>query len=63
MKDPKIEQLVTDLKTRVDDVNRLMKELGELNVDVRISYVEQSKSKDIAQGISLWRIEEHNNYL
>lgn len=63
MKDPKIEQLVTDLKTRVDDVNQLMKELGELNVDVRISYVEPSKSKDIAQGISLWRIEEHNNYL
>lgn len=63
MKDPKIEQLVTDLKTRVDDVNKLMKELGDLNVDVRISYVERSLSKDISQGIALWRIEEHNNYL
>jgi flagellar hook-associated protein FlgK len=63
MKDPMIEQLVADLKTRVDDVNKLMKELDDLNVDVRISYIDRSKSKDITQGISLWRIEEHNNYL
>lgn len=63
MKDPKIEELVAKLKEAVQNVNALMKELEEMHVDVRISYIESSKSKQIAQGISLWRIEEHNNYL
>ena len=63
MKDPKIEELVTQLKSAVDNVNVVMQLLQELDVDVRISYVERSKAKDISQGISLWRIEEHNDYL
>ena len=63
MKDPAIEAKVSELKETVEKVNLLMKELQDLNVDVRISYVERSVSKEIAQGISLWRIEEHNDYL
>lgn len=63
MKDPKIEELVTQLRSCVDNVNVIMLLLQELNVDVRISYVEKNLSKDISQGISIWRIEEHNDYL
>lgn len=63
MKDPVIEAKVSELKETVEKVNLLMKELQDLNVDVRISYVERSASKEIDQGISIWRIEEHNNYL
>lgn len=63
MKDPVIESKVADLKETADRLNVLMKELQELNVDVRIAYIEKNISKDIAQGISLWRIEEHNSYL
>jgi hypothetical protein len=63
MKDPKIEELVTQLKSAVDNVNVVMQLLQELNVDVRICYVERSRAKDISQGISIWRIEEHNDYL
>jgi hypothetical protein len=63
MKDPKIEELVSQLKSAVDNVNVIMQLLQELEVDVRISYVERSRAKDISQGISLWRIEEHNDYL
>jgi hypothetical protein len=63
MKDPKIEELVTQLKSAVDNVNVVMQLLQELNVDVRIGYVERSKAKDISQGINIWRIEEHNDYL
>lgn len=63
MKDPIIESKTDDLKALVDQVNAIMRELQDMNVDVRISYVEKSLSKDIAQGISLWRVEEHNGYL
>lgn len=63
MKDPVIETKVSELKETVEKVNLLMKELQDLNVDVRISYVEKSITKEIAQGISLWRVEEHNDYL
>lgn len=63
MKDPKIEQLVSQLKLSVDNVNDTMKLLQERNVDVRISYIEKSTAKDISQGIAIWRIEEHNDYL
>lgn len=63
MRDPVIEAKVADLKETVEKVNLLMKELEDLNVDVRISYVERSKTKEINQGISIWRIEEHNDYL
>jgi hypothetical protein len=63
MKDPVIEAKVLELNEVVDKVNTIMKELQDLNVDVRVSYVEKSITKEIAQGISIWRIEEHNNYL
>jgi hypothetical protein len=54
---------VDNLKIHVDEVNRLMKELDGLNVVVRISYTEPSKSKEQSQGINLWHIQENNNYL
>jgi hypothetical protein len=63
MKDPHIESLVDNLKIHVGEVNRLMKELEGLNVVVRISYTEPSKSKEQSQGINLWHIQENNNYL
>lgn len=63
MKDPVIESQVAALKEAVNQVNVIMNNLQQLNVDVRISYVEKSLSKDISQGISIWRIEEHNDYL
>ena len=63
MRDPVIESKVVELKETVDRVNSIMKDLQDLKVDVRISYVEKMSSKDINQGISIWRIEEHNNYL
>ena len=63
MKDPVIESKVVELKEMVNRVNSIMKDLQDLRVDVRISYVEKMSSKDINQGISIWRIEEHNNYL
>ena len=63
MKDPVIQEEVDALKQAVDVVNQRMKVLQDLNVEVRISYVEKSISKDIDQGIDVWRIEEHNSYL
>jgi len=63
MKDPKIEELVTQLQSSVADVNTIMQLLQELNVEVRIAYVERNSAKDISQGISLWKVEERNGYL
>ncbi len=63
MKDPMIESQVAALKEAVDQVNVIMDNLQQLNVDVRISYVEKSPTKEISQGISIWRISEHNDYL
>lgn len=63
MKDPVIETQVTALKEAVNQVNVIMDNLQQLNVDVRICYVEKSLTKDVRQGISVWRIEEHNDYL
>jgi hypothetical protein len=63
MKDPMIESQVAALKEAVDQVNVIMDNLQQLNVDVRISYVEKNLTKEVRQGISIWRIEEHNDYL
>lgn len=63
MKDDNIKSKVIRLKAIVKDLNELMAELDTLNVDVKISYIESSKSKDIKQGVSVWRIEECNSYL
>jgi len=63
MKDPKIEELVSQLQSSVDNVNVIMQLLQELNVEVRIAYVERNSAKDISQGINLWKVEERNGYL
>jgi hypothetical protein len=63
MKDPVIESKAIALKDLVDNVNILMKELQDLNVEVRIAYVDKNTDKDISQGISLWKVEERNGYL
>lgn len=63
MKDPVIESKVSELKSLVDKINDIMNELQDINVEVRIAYVEKNTDKEISQGIKLWRVEEHNDYL
>jgi len=63
LKDPVIEDLVNQLKDHVAEVNRLMEVLEDNNVEVRITYIESSKTKKQKQGISAWRITQHNDYL
>lgn len=61
MKDDTIREKANKLKSLVIEINELMAELGQLNVDVKIGYID--KKSDVPQGIHIWRIEEHNNYL
>ena len=61
MKDDNVKSKVIKLKALVKEVNELMSDLGTLNVDVRIGYVE--KKGNVPQNIHIWRIEEHNDYL
>jgi hypothetical protein len=69
MKDPVIEFKVNDLKSLVDQVNLIMSDLQDLNVEVRISYIEKNDpgySNDEhreKQRIKLWKVEERNGYL
>jgi len=68
MKDPVIEQLVLELHDAVSHVNSIAEKLQDLNVEVRIAYVdpkspENMNKTDIKQGIKVWRVEEHNDYL
>jgi len=69
MKDPVIESKVNTLKDLVAKVNDVMLELQDLNVEVRISYIAKNdpgyatKENTVNQGISLWKVEEHNGYL
>lgn len=63
MKDPAIEELVTQLKNSVAESNRLMEVLEDNKVEVRITYIESSATKKQKQGISIWRITQHNDYL
>lgn len=58
-----IKETVQSLKDKVNEINTLMRQLGEEGVEVRITYIEPNKSKEIAQGINLWRIEQHINLL
>jgi len=61
MKDPLIEEKVNKIKEAVDLINQEIAELYTSNVEIRISYRE-AKSGEPAS-ISLWKIEEHINYL
>jgi soluble P-type ATPase len=61
MKDDNIKSKVIKLRDLVKEVNELMSDLGKLNVDVRIGYIE--RKGDVPQNIHIWRIEEHNDYL
>lgn len=68
MKDPVIESKTNELISLVNQINVIMSDLQDMNVEVRISYIEKGDNKypaenSIKQGISLWRVEEHNGYL
>lgn len=61
MKDQNIKEKVDKLTFLVKEVNSLMSELQELNVEVRITYIDPKDT--IKQGISIWRCVEHIDYL
>ncbi len=69
MKDPKIEAKTNELKTLVDQVNHIMSDLQDLNVDVRIAYIDKNDPNyttefgPAKQSIKLWRVEERNGYI
>ena len=63
MKDENITTKVSNLVNLINNVNQLMKELEEMNVEVRVSYIESKKSDNTSQGIYLWKVIEHNDYL
>jgi hypothetical protein len=66
MKDPVIESKTNELKTLVEQVNVIMSDLQDLNVEVRISYVDKNEhptKENSRQGIKLWRVEERNGYI
>jgi hypothetical protein len=58
-----VEKLCDKLKKQVAELNETMTELETLGVEARISYVESSPSKNITQGINLWRLTQHTEYL
>jgi 23S rRNA C2498 (ribose-2'-O)-methylase RlmM len=58
-----VSETVQTLKDKINEVNELMKELDNAGVEVRISYVDSNKSKEITQGISLWRVVQHIDHL
>ena len=63
MKDPAIESKVKDLKSLVEQVNVIMSDLQDMNVEVRIAFVDKndpnySTVENITrQSIRLWKIE------
>ena len=67
MKDPVIESKVKELKALVEQVNIIMSDLQDLNVEVRIAYIDKNEhghiNENAKQGIKLWRVEERNGYL
>ena len=69
MKDPAIELKVADLKVLVDQVNQIMSDLQDLNVEVRIAYVDKNEPGHTTefgparQSIKLWKVEERNGYI
>jgi hypothetical protein len=69
MKDPVIESKANELTSLVDRINVIMSELQDLNVEVRISYIDKNQhgcstlNGPARQSIKLWKVEEHNGYI
>ena len=69
MKDPVIESKAIELKSLVEQVNVIMSELQDLNVEVRIAYIDKNEpgyktdEGPSRQGIKLWKVEERNGYI
>jgi hypothetical protein len=63
MTDPDITNKISMIKDSVDLINKLMSELHEKNVEIRISYVDANKDRNVVPGIKLWRATEHVDYL
>lgn len=67
MKDPVIESKTSELKALVDQVNVIMSDLQDMNVEVRIAYIDKNEhnptGEKLRQGIKLWKVEEHNGYI
>jgi hypothetical protein len=69
MKDAVIESKANKLKALVDQVNQIMSDLQDLNVEVRIAYVDKNEPGHTTefgparQSIKLWKVEERNGYL
>ena len=69
MKDPVIESKANELQLLVDQINLIMSDLQDMNVEVRISYIDKNelgyKTEEgpARQGIKLWKVEERNGYL
>ena len=69
MKDPVIESKAIELKSLVDRVNTIMSDLQDLNVEVRIAYIDKNDPSysttdgPSRQSIKLWKVEERNGYI
>ena len=63
MTDKEIKRKSERLKKLVAEVNTIMAELDDANVEVKISYVDSKKSDETKQGIKLWRLTRHTDYL
>jgi hypothetical protein len=69
MKDPVIESKTNELQSLVDQVNVIMSDLQDLNVEVRIAYIDKNEpgykidESPRRQSIKLWKVEERNGYL
>ena len=69
MKDPVIASKASELTSLVDQINVIMSELQDLNVEVRIAYIDKNelgyKTEEgpARQSIKLWKVEERNGYL
>ena len=69
MKDSVIESKANELKSLVDQVNQIMSDLQDMNVEVKIAYIDKNeigyKTEEgpARQSIKLWKVEERNGYL
>ena len=69
MKDAVIESKANELKSLVDQVNQIMSDLQDMNVEVKIAYVDKNElgyktdEGTSRQSIKLWKVEERNGYI